>query len=82
MANLSDNDRFLVWANCMVDMNGENCSITKSELRDAINAVDQWVDENSSNFNSAVPQPARGALTTKQKVRILKLVLTKRYEVQ
>jgi hypothetical protein len=82
MTNLTDNERILIWAISMNEMNGESCSISKSALRDAINAVDDWVEDNSSSFNSAIPQPARGALTTRQKIRLLRLVLMKRYEVQ
>ena len=56
-------------------------AVLKAELAAAVAAADSWVDANSASFNSALPQPARGALTAKQKARLLMYVLRKRYEV-
>lgn len=55
-----------------------SCGITKADLRAAIDAVDDWVDANSSSFNLAIPQPARGALTATQKALLLDYVVRKR----
>jgi hypothetical protein len=52
--------------------------ITKAELRAAVNGVDDWADANAAAFNSAIPQPARGAMTTKQKTLLLQYVILKR----
>ena len=83
MAVLPDNDRASLWAEFMREMsNGrEPCSITKAALRVAVNAVDQWADDNQASFNAAIPQPARGALTAKQKARLLMFVIRRRFEV-
>lgn len=82
MAVLSDADRLEEWADLMRDMStaGESCSISKAELRAALNAVDQWVSDNAASLNSAIPQPARGALTAAQKARILVRVVRRRFE--
>lgn len=80
MAALSENDRVLVWAQWMRE-NNILCTITKTELRAAINAIDDWADSNSAEFNSAIPQPARSALTAKQKAWLLANVIRRRFEI-
>ena len=80
MAVLSDANRFLVWADWMQE-NAELCSITKADLRAAINAADDWANSNAAAYNTAIPQPARGALTSAQKARILTYIITKRWQL-
>lgn len=53
-------------------------SITKPELRAAINAADDWADANAGAYNSAIPQPARSALTSDQKALVLAYVALRR----
>ena len=55
--------------------------ISKTELRDAINAVDDWIDTNQSSYNTNLPLPARTYLTAKQKALLLSYVALKRTEV-
>jgi hypothetical protein len=52
--------------------------VTKADIRAAIDAVDQWADDNTSSFNTAIPLPARTALTTQQKAEILLIVIRRR----
>lgn len=52
--------------------------LTKADLRAAVNAVDDWADANAVGFNTAIPQPARGAMTSKQKTLLLSYVILKR----
>ena len=59
----------------------EPCAVTKAELRADLDAADQWVDDNAASFNSALPQPARGALTASQKARLLMRVVSRRFQV-
>ena len=56
--------------------------VNKSDLRAAVDAIDQWVEDNQAGFNSAIPLPARTALTAKQKVQLLFYVVRKRWEVE
>lgn len=77
MAVLSDNDRAAAWAELMRRFDGVT-SLSKADLRAAVNAVDDWVDSNSSSFNTALPQPARSTLTAKQKAQVLVYVVTRR----
>jgi hypothetical protein len=80
MAVLSDNDRAALWADFMRNFPaGESCGITKAELRAAVNGLDDYINTNAGAINSAIPQPARGALTTAQKARLLQYVVAKRY---
>lgn len=80
MAVLSNADRREVWAEFMRSTEaGETFSITKAELRAAVDAIDGWVDDNAASFNAAIPQPARGALTARQKARLLSRVIAQRF---
>jgi len=83
MAVLSETERAAAWRDCMDAMSkaAENCGITKVQLRAAIDAADQWADDNSASFNSALPTAARNTLTAKQKARILMLVVARRFGV-
>lgn len=79
MAVLSDSDRAALHADFMrVAENILGLGITKAELRLAFNAADDWADTNASAFNLAIPQPARGAMTSRQKTLLLSYVILKR----
>lgn len=78
MAVLADADRVAVWAQWM-RLNAEDCSITKADVRAAVDALDSFLDSNAAAINSAIPQPARGALTAGQKARLLAYVALKRW---
>lgn len=54
-------------------------ALTKGDLRAAINALDDWLHTNAATINTAIPQPARGALTASQKARLLARLITKRF---
>ncbi len=84
MAVLPDADRVTLWSTLMTESSRTHTSlagVTKAELRAAINAADDWADANAASYNTALPQPARGALTAKQKAAILLYVIKRRYEV-
>ncbi len=83
MAVLGDNDRVTMVQKFAQDMSGTRTavSIVKADMRAAVNAIDDWVQANASAFNTAIPQPARGALTTQQKAKLLWYVVQRRFEV-
>jgi len=56
-------------------------SLSVADLRAAIDAVDDWADSNAASFNTAIPQPARGVLSAKQKSWLLLYVVARRAEV-
>lgn len=53
-------------------------AVTKADLAAAIAATDDWIDANQTSFNTALPQPARGALSTAQKTFIFCMVAMRR----
>ncbi len=81
MAVLSDADRAALWAEFQADCSRgrEPLPLSKTDLRAAVDAIDAWLNTNASGLNTAIPQPARGALTAAQKAKLLKFVVTKRY---
>lgn len=56
----------------------EPCAFTKPNLQAAVNAVDQWVEDNTTSFNAALPLPFRTAATAAQKTAVLAYVLWRR----
>lgn len=80
MAIMSTNDRAECWADFMRSPDvGEALGLTKPDLLAAVNALDQFMSDNATALNAALPQPARGALTTPQKARLLTWVIRWRY---
>jgi len=54
----------------------------KDNLRSAINAIDDWIDNNVVSFNTSIPEPCKSELTQKQKVRLFMFVIKRRWEVE
>jgi hypothetical protein len=81
MAVLSDNARSEVWAELMRRYSDDRSavSITKADLRAAVNAIDGYLSDNASAINTTIPQPARGALSVQQKAILLMYVVQRRY---
>lgn len=81
MAVLSDADRKAVWTDFMRKISDarESCAVNKTDLRAAVDALDQFLEDNAATINSAIPQPARANLTATQKARILAYVALKRW---
>ena len=82
MAILSDAARIAIWKEYGEEISAVRepvGNLTKAQLKAAIDAIDAWADANAASFNSAIPQPARGALTAKQKARLLMLVVARRH---
>lgn len=55
--------------------------VTKPQLRAVVNAMDDWWETVAAAGNTAIPQPQRGILTTKQKAALFMLLLRRKYEV-
>ena len=83
MAVLGAADREAIFKDYASDISNRRLSVTltKAELRAAINAIDDWSEANQTSFNTAIPQPARGALTAKEKALLLMFVTAKRWGV-
>jgi len=84
MAVLSDPDRLSILKRFAEQLSALRVvfNLSKPDLQAAVNAIDAWADSNQAAFNTAIPLPARTALTTKQKLQILYYVLSRRYEVE
>jgi hypothetical protein len=83
MAVLSDTERLRVWRGLMrywSALREALGALTKADLRAAVDAADGWLDTNAASFNSAIPQPARGQLTTAQKALLLAVVALARHD--
>lgn len=81
MAVLSDGERQGLWAAWMRENRSPVGSLTKAQLRAAVDAIDNWVEDNATSFNQAIPQPARSVLTAKQKIDLFLYVVRRRFEV-
>lgn len=78
---LTTEQRRAIWGRVMrtADCPG---GLTKAQLLDVVNAMDDWWETTgAASGNSAIPQPQRGILTTKQKARLFTMLLEARYEV-
>ena len=82
MAILTDPDRKELWAKFMSDISAERepISVTKYDLREAVDAIDQWIEDNQASFNQSIPLPARTELTARQKVRIFMMIVQHRFK--
>lgn len=49
-------------------------SITKAQLLETVNAVDDWCEANISALNTAIPLPQRSVLTTAEKATLLSII--------
>jgi hypothetical protein len=78
MAALSAEDRRRVWAHIMRNWDSGSISVTKADLRAAVDATDQWIEDNQAAYNLALPQPFRGAATTAQKTLLFCYVAMRR----
>jgi len=84
MATLSAGDLTALWGEFMSKACAERADLsgmTKYDLKDAVIAIDQWIDNNVSSFNTALPEPSKSVLTLKQKLQIFVMVANKRWEV-
>jgi len=86
MAALPTADRNNIWGKFMSDVSAKGGglgggTLLKLDLRAAVYAIDDWIEANQASFNSSLPQPARSALTAKQKVELFMAVAKRRFEV-
>lgn len=78
MAVLSAEERRRVWAHLMRVWDSGSVPVTKTDLRAAVDATDQWIEDNQAAYNAALPQPFRGAATTTQKTLVFCYVAMRR----
>ena len=82
MPALTDADRRIIVEEIInKNRDGEIDSLTFEDLLAFVVAIDDWTVAKQQEFNLALPQPARGALTPRQKAWGLNLVVRRRYLV-
>lgn len=83
MAVLDSAGREAVWAEFQRQRSTarQPIAVNKANGRAAVAAIDEWAEANAAAFNSAIPQPARGLLSAKEKAELLWKVLRERYNV-
>lgn len=86
MAQLTTEQKIEIWRDFMSQNQDElspNMS-NKEDLKTALSAIDQWVDNNKENLVAALPanaRPANNGLTASQIAYAMVLIVSKRYEV-
>jgi hypothetical protein len=79
MAALAAEERRRVWAHLMRSMGSlGSIPVDKIALRAAVDATDQWIEDNASSFNTALPQPFRGSANLAQKTLLFCYVAMRR----
>ena len=71
-------NRQRTFAQAMRNWPGTFAGITKPDLKAAVDALDDWIEANSTSFNSALPQPFRANATPAQKTFLLCYVAQRR----
>lgn len=80
MAVLDEGDRQNVSAQAQRRWSVEQvtCAITKAQLKAAVDATDQWIEDNQASYNTALPAAARNNLTLDQKTLLFCAVALRR----
>lgn len=84
MATLTEADRQKIWRGLMRYWSSDwtlMSGFNKSELRDAVNATDDWIESNQASFNNALPEPAKSNLTQPQKTLLFCVVALARVSI-
>lgn len=77
MALLPTLDRARTMAGLMRDA-AAGGTVTKPDLRAALDATDAWIDSNQASFNTALPQPYRNQATLAEKTLLFCYVAMRR----
>lgn len=78
MAILSDTDRARTLAGIMRHPQNASGAYSKADFRAALNATDQWIEDNQAAFNAALPLPFRTQATIVQKTLMFCFVAMRR----
>lgn len=79
MAVLSDGERSAIVVQFMRDNAEQIGGLVKSDIRNVVNNLDDFLDTNANAINQAIPATPRSILTVGQKARIFGLIVRKRY---
>lgn len=79
MAALTEQDRVDLWAEWMrrnVDPVG---ALTKAEVRQAVDDIDDWFNANKASLLAALSEPGASELSGSQIARLATMILEKRW---
>ena len=62
------------------DDNRDPIAAIKPEIRNAVNALDDWFDSTAATINAAIPTAPRNKLTAAQKSRLLAAIVLRRFQ--
>jgi len=79
MATLTEQERVRVWEKCQRENVEQWGAVTRQNLKAAVDALDQWLEDNKAGANQALPEPARSELTPAQKALLLTVAIERRY---
>jgi hypothetical protein len=82
MPSLPYSAREKIWGEFNHDLSVDNSpvgSVTKQDLRAAVDALDDWITNSAPTLDEGIPEPARSALTPHQKTRLFMLIVAERY---
>ena len=84
MATLSENDRLKIWRGLMSYWSNlwEVTSFSAQDLKSAVDATDQWIDDNQVSFNQALPSAAQTGFTQAQKTLLFCSVALARVSIE
>jgi Ni2+-binding GTPase involved in maturation of urease and hydrogenase len=54
-------------------------AVTKQDLREAVDAVDAYMDSQAATFRAQLPTETRNALTAAQERRLIRAIMNERY---
>jgi len=84
MAALPEADRQKIWRGIMRwwsrvwETTGD---LSKTDLKDAVDATDDWIEANQTSYNTALPAPFRNNATPEQKTLLLCAVALMRVSI-
>lgn len=78
MAVLPELERVRVWAHAMRHGGLGDLAVTKPQLRAALDATDQWIEDNAASYNAALPAAFRTSASLAQKTTLFCLVAMRR----
>ena len=79
MPVLSEEKREAIWSKFMNEVPGTVGNCTKADLKDAVDALDDWITNSAPTLDQGVPEPARSALDPHQKTKLFLLIVEERY---
>lgn len=86
MATMTPVQRELAWLRVMRWLAADSIDITDGDIQAdalaAVNAVDDWVDQNQAAYNAALPEPFKTWATQRQKASLLAWVVQERFTAE